>query len=225
MIEVKGNGNITSREVSVSTFIRLHLGTNSKVELHQGATEKVIVETDENLHEYVAVANAGRTLYIATEAKLRKPVFTVCVIRVFLRQLDTLYVRNVNGDVICPAEILLTQPLQITIQSVGNTSLHFTAPAVKLLNQGSGNVLLKGSGEKLDIKNQANGNFDASQFIAGELTIKNMANGDVLLHATKSIVIKHYANGYVHFSGDAVVKDVKQYGNGEIKHVKGEALV
>lgn len=222
MIEIKGNGNIVSREINVSTFVRLHLGTTCTVELYQGDEEKVTVETDENLQEYIVVANAGRTLYIASEAKLRKPVFTTCLVKVFLRQLDMLYVRNV-GDVVCPNEIVLTQPLEIKIQSVGNSTLHVVAPSIKSLNQSHGNIVFKGKCEKLDVKNQGYGDFDASQLVAGELTIKNQSNGNVLLNASQSIVIKHYGNGYVHFTGSAVVKDVKQYGNGEIKHMKNKA--
>ncbi|UPT67489.1 MAG: DUF2807 domain-containing protein [Sphingobacteriales bacterium JAD_PAG50586_3] len=219
MIEIKGNGNIVSRELNVSTFIRLHLACMGRIELYQSDEEKVVIETDENLHEYFTATNAGRTLYVSMEANFRRPVFTACVIKVFLRQLDTLYVRNSRGDVFCPKEISLLQPLEIKVQSEGNTSLHFVAPSIKLLSQTQGNVMLKGACEKLDIKNQSEGDLDASQLMAGELTIKNMAQGNISLHADKSITIKHYGQGYVHYSGNAVVKDVVQYGDGEIKHI------
>jgi hypothetical protein len=218
MIEVQGNGNIISKEISVSTFVRLHLGCKGVTELYQGEEEKVIIEADENLMEHCAATNAGRTLFVSTGEGARKPVFTHCVVKVFLRQLNILYVRNNGGDVICPNELILKDPLEITIQSVGNTELNITAPSVKILNQSNGNLTLKGSTGKLDIKNQAKGDLNASQFKAGELNIKNMAYGNVLLHADDSISISHFGKGFIHFSGDANVKDVKQYGNGEIKH-------
>jgi hypothetical protein len=221
LIEIKGNGNIVSREISVSTFIRLHLGGNGLIELHQSEEEKVIFETDENLQEFLSVANAGRTLYVSTDNKFRKPIHTVSIIKIFIRQMDTLYVRNNNGDVTCPSEISLSQPLSITIQSIGSTSLHFVVPSMKVLNQGQGNVVLRGNCETLAIKNQSQGDLDASQMIVGDLTINNMAQGNVQLRADKSIVIKHFGQGFVHFSGNAVVKDVKQFGDGEIKHVAG----
>src|ERR1044072_4898251 len=101
MMELHGNGNIVSREISVSTFVRLHLACKGIVELHQGEQEKVIVEMDENLLEDFVAANAGRTLYVSTEANLKRLVFTSCVVKVFVRQLNTLYVRNDHGDVVC----------------------------------------------------------------------------------------------------------------------------
>src|SRR5689334_20979528 len=101
MIEVKGNGNIVAKEIKVSSFLRLHLGVDCTVELHQSEEEKVVVETDENLQDYFEIANSGRTLYVSSQSKLRKAVYTYtgCVVKVYLRQLDTLLVRNEKGNV------------------------------------------------------------------------------------------------------------------------------
>lgn len=222
MIEIQGNGNIVSREISVSTFIRLHLSGKGLIELHQSDEEKVIIETDENLQDFFAVANAGRTLYVSAEAKFRRPVYTHCVIKLYIRQLDTLYVRNEGANVVCPNEISLSQPLKITIQSEGNTELNLVVPSIKILCQAQGNVTLRGACEKIDIKNQSEGHFNAGQLKAGDVYIKNMAEGNVVLYAEKTIQMKHYGEGYVHYYGPAAVKDVVQYGDGEIKHMKGE---
>lgn len=220
MIEVNGNGNIVSREISVSTFIRLHLGCTGTIELHQSDEEKVTMEADENLLEYFAATNAGRTLYVSNEGNLRKPAFTSCTIKVYFRQLNKLILRNHNGRTFCPQQLLLKEPLDIKVQSVADTALNFVAPSVKMVCQAVGNISLEGSCEKLEIKNQSTGDFDASQLQVGDLSISNMAYGNVLLCAKDTIRISHYGNGYIHYSGDANVKDVKQYGNGEIKHVQ-----
>jgi hypothetical protein len=220
MIEVQGNGNITSKELSVSTFVRLHLACKGTIELHQSDEEKVIVEADENLLEYFSAANAGRSLFVSNEAALKRLVFTSCVVKVFFRQLNVLYVRNDQGNVVCPKEIQLTEPLEVKVQSVGQTELSIKAPVIKVLCQAQGNTILRGSAEKLEIKNQSEGNFDSSQLQAAELIIKNMAHGNVWLHADRSISISHYGHGFIHYTGDAVVKDIKHYGHGEVKRVK-----
>lgn len=219
MIEVKGNGNIVSKEIKVSSFVRLHLSGKGVIELHKSDDEKVIVETDENLQEYFDVVNSGRTLYVSSEAKFKKPIFTSCKIKVYIRQMDTLYIRNDSADVVCPDEIPLINPIDITIQSVGNTELNLSAPSIKILCQAQGNVVLKGKCGSINIKNMSEGNFTAKELIAEELTIKNMSQGNVELFANKTITIKHLGQGYVHYSGNAVLKDVKQYGEGEIRHV------
>ena len=219
MIEVQGNGNIVAKEVKVSSFLRLHLAVNCTVELHQSDEEKVVVETDENLQEFFYVRNSGRTLYVSAEGMLRKPVYTACTIKVYLRQLDTLLVRNEKGNVICQNEISVSTPLTIKIQSVGDTELAINSPSLKILSQCVGDVKIRGKCSMVEIKNQSVGNFDASGLITETLIIKNMAQGNVELFADKEISIIHKGLGYVHYRGNAVLKDVKQYGEGEIMYV------
>jgi hypothetical protein len=220
MIEVKGNGNIVSRQVPVSSFVRLHLAATGLIELIQSNEEKVVIETDENLQDYFEAVNSGRTLYISSEAKFRKPAFTKCHTRVYLRQLSTLQVCCDGGEVICPDAITLTEPLEIKIQSVGNTSLYINAPAIKLVSQCQGDVAIKGACGHIDIKNKSEGNFSSKELIAETLSIKNMSEGNVDLFAAHNITISHFGEGDVHYYGNAVLKDVKQYGDGHISHVE-----
>ncbi len=222
MIEVKGNGNIVSKEINVSSFVRLHLSGKGTIALYQSDEEKVIIETDENLQEYFSIENSGRTLYVSAGAKFRKPVYTSCLIKVFLRQMDVLYVRNDHADVICPDAITLADPIEIKVQSMGNTELNINAPAIKILCQSEGNVVLTGKCGRIDIKNQSEGDFISTGLIADELTIKNMAEGNVELFANSAIRISHYGEGYIHYAGKAVLKDVKQFCNGEIKHIRDD---
>jgi hypothetical protein len=219
LIEVKGNGNVITREIPVSSFLRLHISGKGLIELYQSDEEKVIVETDENLHEFVYALNSGRTLYVSAETKLRKPVFTVCKVKIYLRQIDVLYIRNGDANLMCANQIALSGPLEIKVQSVGNTELDIHAPAIKILCQPVGNVLLKGRCESLSVKNQSVGDFNSKDLVADRVSINNQAVGNVQLFADREIRIKHSGVGYIHYSGKAIVKDVRQNGVGEIKHV------
>lgn len=220
MIDVKGNEKIITKEFPVSSFIRLHVAVTGTTELIQSDEEKVIVEADENLMEFIEAGNAGRSLYVSTENKLRKPLFTKCHIKIYLRQVDVLYVRSNHGDVICPNTITLASPLDVRVQSVGNTSLVFDVPAIKIIHQGTGNIALKGKTVKMEMKNQGVGSISAKEMIADEVTFKNMGTGDVELFAEKEITISNYGTGTILYSGNGVLKDVKQYGAGQVKHVK-----
>lgn len=219
LIEVKGNGNVVSREIRVSSFLRLHVAVKGQVELIYSDEEKVVVETDENLQEFFTVANAGRTLYVSAESALKKPVFTVCNIRIYLHQVEVMHIRNENADLICGNQISLSGPVDIKVQSLGDTELDINAPSVKILCQAQGNVLLKGQCGSLTVKNQSQGDFDAKGMIAGTVSINNSAMGNVLLHSEQEIRIRHAGVGYIHYSGKGTLKDVRQNGVGEICHV------
>ena len=133
--------------------------------------------------------------------------------------LSTLLVRCDGCEVICPGAITLTEPLEVKIQSVGNTTLHINAPAIKLLSQCQGDVVMKGTCGHIDIKNKSEGNFSSRELTAETLSIKNMSEGNVDLFATNHLYISHFGEGDVHYYGNAILKDVKQYGDGRITHV------
>jgi hypothetical protein len=64
------------------------------------------------------------------------------------------------------------------------------------------------------------GDLFAKALIADELVIKNMAAGNVTVHAENAITISHHGEGNIHYYGKCTLKDVKQYGNGIIKHLE-----
>lgn len=219
MIQVQGNGNIVSIEKQVSSFLRLHIDGKGVTELIQSNEEKVVIEIDENLQDYFQAVNSGKTLYVSAEMKFRKPVFTKCHIKVYLRQLDSLVIRCNGGDVICPEPINLTVPLEIKLQTVGNTSLNINVPAIKILNQGEGNVEIKGKCGNMEIKNMGEGHISAKELIADDLALKNMGEGDIEVYASKNISISNFGEGNISYYGDAVLKSVKQFGEGIVKHM------
>ena len=131
-----------------------------------------------------------------------------------------LYIRNDKADLVCPEEILLSNPIEIKVQSVGNTKLNINAPAIRLLCQAVGNISIKGKCGSITIKNQSEGDLNAMGLIAEVLSIKNMAEGNIELFAEREITISHFGEGSVYYAGPAVLKDVKQYGSGKIGHLQ-----
>ena len=219
MIAIQGNGNMVTREIQVSSFIRLHLGVKGSVELIQSNEEKVIVEADENLIDYFEVVNSGRTLYVTSDAKWWNPMHARGTVKVYFRQLDKL--RNCcHGDVYTSAPIQLSTPLDVKIQCHGDTDLELDVPALNLLMQCHGNVNLKGKCGQFDVKDQSHGNLKCRELIAGNVNLSNMSHGDIDLHADETIAIKHMGHGYIHYYGKAVLKDIRHFGHGEVKHME-----
>lgn len=218
MISTIGSGNVVQKEFQVSSFMRLHLGINGNAELIQSDEEKVVLECDDNLLDTVEVTNTGNTLYVIAGNKLRIAAYTTCTVKIYYRQLDTLVNSN-NGNLTNAGTITQGGLLTLKLQANGNTSLQVDVPAIKLTNQSNGNTTLAGRCGELDVRNQANGNLHCKQLQAGKVSLNNMANGNVEVRSLDSITINHMGNGWVHYYGAGVLKDVKQYGTGAVKHV------
>ncbi len=218
MVQVKGNGNIVSKTYPISSFLRLHIAVRGITELIQSEEEKVEVEMDENLLDHFEVGNAGRTLFVSTDGKLRRPIYTSCTVRIYFRQLEDLVIRCDAGNVVTTSRMVLQSPLDLKVQSVGNVTLNLSTPQLKAVLQMEGDVTLMGDCGTVDIRTQSEGNLMAKELFCSELKLKNQSQGNIDVFADKKIWISHFGQGYIHYYGDAALMDVKQYGEGEVKH-------
>ena len=219
MIKEKGTGNIISQTINVSSFVRLHVSISGHVELIQADEEKVVIETDDNLVDFVHTENSGRTLYVTTEGKWRIAEFTSLRIKVFYRQLYTLYNASEKGELVCGNTLRSGEPVEIKIHSDKSTSvLDVDAASVKLITACVGDVTLKGSCNLLEINAKSEGSLYAREMKVKNVVLKNYSQGNIELYGEDTIAISNYGQGYIHYWGSAVLKDIKQYGDGEVRH-------
>ncbi len=219
MVQVKGNGNMVSKSYPISSFLRLHIAVRGTTELIQSEEEKVEVEMDENLLEHFEVQNMGRTLYVSTEGKLRTPLFTKAIVRIYFRQLDQLVIRCEGGDVVSPGQIRLSSPLDLKVQSIGMVNLNIAAPQLKVVLQSEGDCILAGECVLVHIKNQSEGHLFGKELHAQELVLRNQAEGNVEVYSEQKISIFHSGTGNVHYYGEGKLVEVRNHGHGDVRHM------
>lgn len=219
MITVTGNGLTTEKVYAISSFLHLHLSVDGHVELHQGDEEKVIIETDKNLLDYIGVTNSGKTLFITPEAGYRRIEFSELRIKVYFRQLNKLHVCFDRGEVSCANVITGNSSLEVKLQGSGPVDLKIDVPVFKALVQHKGDVAFSGKCAEAEIKTQAEGNLYAGELIAQNLLLKNYSEGNVEVYADSTISISQYGDGYIHYSGNARLANMNQRGNGIVKHM------
>jgi hypothetical protein len=219
MIKEKGTGNIISKTINVSSFVRLHVSVRGYVELIQAEEEKVIVEADDNLVDFIHTENSGRTLYVTAEGKWRIAEFTSLRIKIFYRQLYTLYNASEKGELVCGNTLRSGEPVEIKIHSEKcSTSLDVDAASVKLITACEGDVTIKGSCIRFEVNAKSEGSLYAREMMAKNVVLKNYSEGNIELYAEDTISIRNYGEGYIHYWGNAVLKDIKHYGEGEVRH-------
>jgi hypothetical protein len=219
MIETKGNGKIITKEISVSSFLRLHLSINGNVELIQSDEEKVVIEADENLQDYFEVVNSGKTLYVTGGNKLWIPVFTKLSVKVYCRQMNMLY-NALHGNVFSNNQLIGNDSFELKVHAQGDTKLNIKAPSVKVNAACHGNIELKGECHELTIKNASQGDIDCKEMIADITSLSNASQGDIKLYSKEEISIKHAGQGDVFYYGEGKLKNIVHHGQGDVKHRK-----
>jgi hypothetical protein len=222
MIIAKGNGKLLSKTYEVSSFVHLHVSVNGHVELYQSNEEKVVIEADDNLHAHIGVVNSGRTLFVSSEEGYRRPEFTSLTVKIYFRQLNRIYFSCERGEIKCPKQLVLIDPVEIKIYGSGKTWLDLDVPVLKLHSHYEGDIMLMGKCQEADIRLRSEGNVYAKTFIADSMKLNNRSEGDIELRAESFITIRHLGEGNIHYYGNAVLKDVHHHGEGEIKHINAE---
>jgi Putative auto-transporter adhesin, head GIN domain len=218
MMKLQGSGTLAVRTMVVSSFTRLHLSVHGTVHFVLGDDERVEVEADDNLLDYVQAINSGRTLFITSENKLRSPGFTVLRITVYLRQLAEISIAC-DGDVVCPDLLRVPNPLNVKIQSNGATELALEAPALTISIASDGDTTLRGAAGDVQLKAHSHGSVWARELITQHLTVTNKCDGNVEVYAEQTIAAQHMGNGYLHYGGPARLTDVRASGSGPVRHV------
>ena len=219
MMEVKGNTEMVTKEIKVSSFVRLHLLSPGTIELVQGDEEKVMIETDRNLIRYFEVVNSGRTLYVSSEAMLTRPLFTTCRVKVFLRTVNAIDLSHEDATLICREGIASPFPISLKVRGAHGVSLSVSSPSVSLLHQASGKVTLSGKCGQAVINVQGEGNLDAAALKADEVQLRHLSGAEVKVHADRLIEINQLGDGPIFYSGPGVLRDISIRGEGFVRHV------
>jgi len=222
MVIAKGNGKVLPKTYEVNSFVHLHVSVNGNVELHRSNEEKVVVEADDNLYAHIDVVNSGRTLFINTDAGIRRPGFTSLTMKIYFRQLNKIHLHCEQAEIKCPKQLTLTDPLEIKIFGSGKACFDLDVPVLKFHSHYEGDIILMGKCREADLRLRSEGNLYAKTFVVDSLRLNNRSDGNIELRVESFITIRHLGEGNVHYYGNAKLKDVHQYCVGEIKHINAE---
>ena len=213
--KMQGNGNVTIEQQDVSSFDKIHVGGIFKVYLTQGDTEKVEVEIDENLQQFVNVYDKENVLYLHIKKDVNWGKTTKNNVYITLKNINQL---SIEG--ICSVEtrtLLNLEDLKLDVDGVSNSSLELNCNQLDIDMDGVGNIKLAGETHTFTVKKDGVGKLDASKMIAAIVNIKNSGVGGAHVYATQELSIINSGIGSIYYSGDADIKRIKSEGVGKIQ--------
>lgn len=219
MAQIKGSGNISTREVLVNSFLKLQIKVIGEVNIIQSTVEKVLIETDDNLQSYIWTLNSGRTLYVTQNSKIimKTPIFTSLKISIYVRQINSLE-NKIIGNLNSNNQIISALPFELGVSSIGNTNLNIKAPSIKAKFNALGDIQLSGESGETTIQNKMYGNLNCKDLISSSFSIENRSVGNIQFFAKENITIKHRGVGNINYFGTALIRELDIKGVGEVTH-------
>jgi Putative auto-transporter adhesin, head GIN domain len=235
--KIKGSGNLVSENRSVSSISSVSLANQGNLFITIGSDEELVIETDDNLMEFIEVKIRSGELQIVTDKDVSirphdklnyyltvKSLNEISILssgNVYAPELETEDFKvdiNSSGDL--KLDGLKTGKLVVNINSSGNMSLKkLRAKKIKVDINSSGDLNINTGGvESQQIAVNSSGNYNAANLASDEASVDINSSGDVNIHVRDFLDVVINSSGDVKYSGDPKISK-RINSSGRIKQV------
>jgi hypothetical protein len=209
---VRGDGNVVKKERTTVSFNGIRVSTGIDVYLKQGDKESILVEADENLHEYIITEVKGGNLQIYTDANIREA--RMKRVYVTINEVTSLKTSSA-GDIIGETPLKGTD-IELAASSAGNIRLEVYAKSLNINISSSGDVSLSGEVETLNADLSSAGNLEAYNLKVKEAEVSASSAGDARISVSEKITARASSAGDISYQGDPKYVDAHSSSAGGI---------
>jgi hypothetical protein len=201
---VRGSGDITTEERSVSGFDSILVQGGGFVEIIQGDEEGLTITADENLLEYIDTEVRGTTLEITIREQTTQVMPSEPIrYEVRLRELSDV---KLDGSVELIAEGL--QADDLVIDSDGSAGVEISdleADSVEFTVSGSGESAIDGEVGEQELSVSGSGSFNNGDLATESTRVSISGSGEATVWATDELEIDVSGSGSVSYYGSPTV--------------------
>jgi hypothetical protein len=213
---VQGSGKIVKQNREVGHFTALSVGVSGDVEIRQGSTEGVTVETDDNVQALIETVVENGTLRIRlAKNNLRLETRNMKII-VQARTLERL---SIGGSGNVTADKLHGENLTVDVGGSGSINIgQVESESIAIALGGSGNLKAAGTTERLQVSIGGSGRVQVGQLQARDAIVSIGGSGQATVWAKKSLNLSVAGSGDINYYGDPQISK-SIMGSGTIKRL------
>lgn len=212
---IDGSGDIVKSNRNVSGFDKVVLNGSGNVIITQGNKEKVIVETDDNIIEFIETEVNGNTLYIGSTKSISPSKLNIYV---YIKEIVGIKVKG-SGD-INAANSLKASNFTAAIEGSGDIGMDIKADAIQCEIYGSGDMKLSGNAHRLVCTIKGSGDAMLNDLKTDIAEISIYGSGDCKINVNSRLDVSVYGSGDVIFSGNPKELNQNISGSGDILKAK-----
>ena len=200
---VKGSGDITREDRSVSGFDSIEFSGFGRLLVSQGDEETLSIEVDDNLLQYINTEVVGNTLMIDFDDNvLLRPADSI-IFRLSVIDLKSI---DVSGAGSFEVGELAADTLDVTMSGAGKIDIDsIEAAELRVVVNGAGSIDIAGTVDTQEIDVSGVGDFNALDLESEQarVNISGAGDADLWVHEVLSITIS--GAGSVSYYGDPEV--------------------
>jgi hypothetical protein len=209
---ITGNGNVTKQVRDVSGFTGIKVSSGIDVILTQGEPQRVEVEADENLQDWILTDVTGNVLNVHTDKSIRlaktKKVYVTC------KTLDQIEISSA-GDVTADTPFK-TDKLDIQMSSAGDLKLEVEASEIGITISSAGNAYLKGKTGSLRADLSSAGDLNAFDLEAKKGDVSVSSAGSARVFVTDEASFRSSSAGDIDYKGDPKITEINTSSAGSV---------
>jgi hypothetical protein len=195
---VYGNGKVVSEERAPVQVSGIRVSTGIDVYLSQGDKLNLVVEADENLHDYIITEVKNGILDIYTDANIRKAEMKK--VYVTLKTINSVSTSSA-GDIIGESPVE-TDDLKISASSAGDIKLEVYASNIDANISSSGDVTLTGEAGFMEADLSSAGDLNAYNLKVKEADVTVSSAGGADIFVTEKLIARASSAGDINYKGD-----------------------
>jgi hypothetical protein len=200
---IEGTGDLSTEQRELSSFDAIALEGGFKVQIRQGAADKVEVRADRNLLPYletrVVDGKKGRTLEISTKKGYSISAKETPLISLDMRQLRAVAVAGSGEINVAPFK---AEAVEASVAGSGDIRFaDLQAQRLGLSVAGSGDVAAAGRVATLKVSVAGSGDVKARDLVSEEAKVSISGSGDVSVQALKKLRVSIAGSGDVAYAG------------------------
>jgi len=198
-------GKTTQKEVDVPFFDKVVVHEHISLIITQGNTQKVIVETGENLQNDISVEIINNELILKNHNTCNF-IRAYDLTKIYITVPNLTRIRNAsefnvtsNGVLTYPSLYLMSAGDKSSFLSVGDWHLNIENESVKIWGNGIAVFYLEGTTNNLDLNfSDGDTRFEGGNFKAEHINVKQISSNDMIVYPVQSL------KGSIHSTGDVI---------------------
>ena len=209
---VKGSGNVVTKERKAAYFNTVHVSSGIDVYLTQGEKESITVEADDNLHEYIETEIKDNTLKVFSQANIRSA--KAKKVYVTIKEVEELTASSA-GD-LSGENTIKTKTLYLSASSAGDITLKVETENLKCRLSSSGDITLTGVANELEADLSSAGDLKAFDLETKIADISASSAGDARITVTENLRARASSAGDIYYMGNPKLIDTHSSSAGKI---------
>lgn len=195
---VTGNGDVVKKERKAGNFDGLRVSSGIDVYLKQTGNESIVVEADENLHEYIITEIKNGVLHVYSDANIRRAEMKR--VYVTMDKINSLKTSSA-GDIIGETPVK-TDNLELAASSAGDIKLEVYAKEIEINISSSGDITLTGEADMLDASLSSAGDLNAYGLDVREADVSASSAGDADINVSERLTARASSAGDINYRGN-----------------------